>query len=98
MLAPARLVLALLAVLAAVGQLVFHLVNVVEAARVVLIIHILLSGSGDDISMSEVVEVTILLGQQGLVLLDFSSDGGFCLACLFLSANKITKSIIIANL
>ena len=83
-LAPARLVLALLAVLAAVGPLVVHLVDVIEAARVVLLIGLAHGGGSDNIVLPEVVDVAVLRVEKGLHLLDLGLHGGLGLTSLFL--------------
>ena len=59
-LAPARLVLALLAILAAVGGLVFHLIDVVKATSVVLLVLLKLSGGSDYVVPLKVVDVAVL--------------------------------------
>jgi len=59
-LAPAGLVLALLAVLAAVSGIIFHLVDVIEATSVSLIKFFSHSGCRYDIIVAEVVNVAVL--------------------------------------
>ena len=71
MFAPTRLVLAFLAVLGAVSLLIFHLVDVVEAASVLFRLHFLLGGRRDHIIALEVVDVAVLGVELSLHLLDF---------------------------
>lgn len=84
MLAPARLVLALLAVLAAVGGVIFHLVDVDVATRVVLLTLIFHCSSGDNFISAEVVDVAVFRAKLGLHFLNLFLDGGLGLASLFL--------------
>lgn len=60
-LAPARLVLALRAVVASIGGLVLHLEDVVEATRVSLGVHLLSGRLLDSLGSTEVIDVGVLL-------------------------------------
>ena len=92
MLAPARLVLAFLAVLGAISGFVLHLVDVVVAARVHLIGLLLLHGRGNDIIAAEVVDVAVLGAELGLHLLDLGDHLGLAPVCLFLHRTKMVVS------
>ena len=83
-LAPARLVLAFLAVLGSVSSFVLHLVDVVEAARVCLSCSFLGGGSRDNCLVAEVVDVRVLCFHLILQRIDLSLDCRLGLGGLFL--------------
>ena len=84
MLAPARLVLALSAVLGAVGRLVLHLVDVVKASGVGLSVTLLGGGSRDNRLVTEVVDVRVLRVELFLQRFNLCLDCSLGLASLFL--------------
>ena len=83
-LAPARLVLALSAVLGAVGRLVLHLVDVVKASGVGLSVTLLGGGSRDNRLVTEVVDVRVLRVELFLQRFNLCLDCSLGLASLFL--------------
>lgn len=87
--APARLVLALGAVVRPILGLVLHLEHVVEAAGVGLGGQFLLLRGLGDLGLAEIIDVGVLLVQLGLHLLDALHRRGMRLAVFFLSGKGI---------
>ena len=83
-LAPARLVLALGAVVRSVCSIIFHLKDVIETARVDLGLLEILRGCGDFVSVSEVVNIRVSLGQLSFHGLNFSHGCVLRLSSFFL--------------
>ena len=84
-LAPARLIFALRAVVASIGSLILHLEDVVEATGVGLGRHLSGGASLHGIVASEVVDVRVLLVELSLELLNSEHRGVLGLTSLFLN-------------
>jgi hypothetical protein len=84
-LAPARLIFALRAVVASIGSLILHLEDVVEATGVGLGRHLSGGTSLHGVVASEVVDVRVLLVELGLELLNSEHRGVLGLTSLFLN-------------
>ena len=85
-LAPARLVLALSAVVASICGLVLHLEDVVEATRVSLGANLLGGRLLDSLRSTEVIDIGVLLIQLILELFNTLHSCVFGLACFFLTS------------
>jgi len=90
-LAPAGLVLALGAVLRSVLLIILHFENIVKASSSVFLFSFSLSSSWDDLVLSEIIDVGVLLLELVLEGLDLPLRCVFGLASLFLKSIEATE-------